>query len=44
MIDATHYATESPGMEALCLRLCELLEIEAEFIEQPSRLRTIDRT
>lgn len=44
MIDATHYATESPGMEALCLRLRELLEIEVEFIEQPSRLRTIDRT
>ena len=44
MIDATHYATESPGMEALCLRLRKLLEIEVEFIKQPSRLRTIDRT
>jgi dinuclear metal center YbgI/SA1388 family protein len=44
LIDATHYATESPGMEALCLRLRERLEIEVEFIEQPSGLRTIDRT
>jgi dinuclear metal center YbgI/SA1388 family protein len=44
LIDATHYATESPGMEALCLRLRELLEIEVVFIEQPSGLRTIDRT
>ena len=32
LIDATHYATESPGMENLCSRLRELLEIEVEFL------------
>jgi len=44
LIDATHYATESPGMEALCSRLRELLGVEVEFIEQPSGLKAIDRT
>ena len=44
LIDATHYATESPGMEALCSRLRELLGVEVEFIEQPSGLKSIDRT
>jgi dinuclear metal center YbgI/SA1388 family protein len=44
LIDATHYATESPGMENLCSRLRELLGIEVEFIKQPSGLKTIDRT
>lgn len=43
LIDATHYATENPGMEALCLRLRELLDIEVEFIEQSSGLKTIMR-
>ncbi len=42
LIDATHYATENPGMEALCLRLRRLLGVEVEFIEQPSGLRAID--
>jgi len=44
LIDATHYATENPGMEALCFRLRELPGIEVEFIEQPSGLKAIDRT
>ena len=44
LIDATHYATENPGMEALCSRLRELPGIEVEFIEQPSGLKAIDRT
>ena len=44
LIDATHYATESPGMETLCSRLRELPGIEVEYIEQPSGLRTIDKT
>jgi dinuclear metal center YbgI/SA1388 family protein len=43
LIDATHYATESPGMEALCSRLCDLLSIEVEFIDQPSGLKAIDK-
>jgi dinuclear metal center YbgI/SA1388 family protein len=44
LIDATHYATESPGMEALCPRLRDLLGIEVEFIDQPSGLKAIDKT
>lgn len=42
LIDATHYATENPGMEALCFRLRELPGIEVEFIDQPSGLRSVD--
>lgn len=42
LIDATHYATENPGMKALCPRLRSLLGIEVEFIDQPSRLRVVD--
>jgi len=42
LIDATHYATENPGMEALCHRLRSLLEIEVEFIDQPSGLRAVN--
>ncbi len=44
LIDATHYATESPGMETLCSRLRKLPGIEVEYIEQPSGLRAIDKT
>lgn len=44
LIDATHYATENPGMEALCSRLRELPGIAVEFIGQPSGLKAIDRT
>jgi dinuclear metal center YbgI/SA1388 family protein len=44
LIDATHYATESPGMENLCSRLRELPGVEVEFIKQPSGLKIIDRT
>ncbi len=43
LIDATHHATESPGMEALCSRLRELPGIDVEFIEQPSGLKVIDK-
>lgn len=42
LIDATHYATENPGMEALCSRLGALLGIEVEFIDHPSGLRAVD--
>jgi dinuclear metal center YbgI/SA1388 family protein len=44
LIDAPHYATESPGMEALCSRMSELHGIEVKFIEQPSGLKTVDQT
>lgn len=44
LIDATHNATENPGMEALCPRLRNLLCIEVEFIDQPSGLKAIDKT
>jgi dinuclear metal center YbgI/SA1388 family protein len=44
LIDATHYATENPGMEALCSRLREISGLEVEFIEQPSGLKAVDRT
>lgn len=44
LVDATHYATENPGMEALCPRLRSLLEIEVEFIDQPSGLRAVNCT
>lgn len=42
LIDATHYATENPGMKALCPRLRSLLGIAVEFIDQPSGLRAVD--
>lgn len=42
LIDATHYATENPGMEALCPRLRSLLGIEVKFIDQPSGLRVVN--
>lgn len=44
LIDATHYATENPGMQALCSRLREIPGLEVEFIEQPSGLKSIDRS
>ncbi|AYK15776.1 MAG: Nif3-like dinuclear metal center hexameric protein [Methanosarcina flavescens] len=44
LIDATHYATENPGMEALCSRLSEVPGLEVKFIEQPSGLKVIDKS
>lgn len=44
LIDATHYATENPGMEALCSRLHEISGLEVIFIEQPSGLKVIDKS
>ncbi|MCQ1536738.1 Nif3-like dinuclear metal center hexameric protein [Methanosarcina sp. KYL-1] len=43
LVDATHYATENPGMEALCPRLRELLGLDVVFIEQPTGLKAINR-
>ncbi|WP_410510026.1 Nif3-like dinuclear metal center hexameric protein [Methanosarcina hadiensis] len=42
LIDATHYATENPGMEALCFRLRELPGMDVEFIDQPSGLKAVN--
>lgn len=42
LIDASHYATENPGMKALCPRLRSLTGIEVEFIDQPSGLRAVN--
>ena len=44
LIDATHYATENPGMEALCSRLREISGLEVEFIEQSSGIKAVDKT
>lgn len=44
LVDATHYATENPGMEALCSRLREIPGVEVEFIEQPSGLKAVDKS
>ena len=44
LIDATHYATENPGMEALCSRLHEISDLEVRVIEQPSGLKVIDKS
>lgn len=44
LIDATHYATENPGMEALCSRLREIPGIDVRFIEQPSGLKALDKS
>lgn len=33
LVDATHYATENPGMEELCPRLEDMLGIDVEFID-----------
>ncbi|MDD3873602.1 MAG: Nif3-like dinuclear metal center hexameric protein [Methanosarcina sp.] len=44
LIDATHYATENPGMEALCSRLREISGLEVVFIKQPPGLKIIDKS
>ncbi|MDW7731885.1 MAG: Nif3-like dinuclear metal center hexameric protein [Methanolobus sp.] len=33
LVDATHYATENPGMEELCPRLEDILGLDVEFID-----------
>ncbi len=43
LIDATHYATENPGIEVLCSRLREILDLDVRFIEQPSGLKSIHK-
>lgn len=41
LIDATHYATENPGMEELCPRLADLLGLDVEFIHHNPFIRVI---
>ncbi|KXS40748.1 MAG: hypothetical protein AWU59_2402 [Methanolobus sp. T82-4] len=41
LVDATHYATENPGMEELCPRLEEKLGIDVEFIDHNPFIRTL---
>lgn len=41
LVDATHYATENPGMQDLCPVLAERLGLDVEFIDHDPRIRTI---
>lgn len=41
LIDATHYATENPGMEDLCLQLSKLLDLEVVFIDDNPHIKVI---
>ena len=41
LVDATHYATENPGMQELCILLEERLKLDVEFIEHNPFIRTV---
>ncbi|SFM24552.1 dinuclear metal center protein, YbgI/SA1388 family [Methanolobus profundi] len=41
LVDATHYATENPGMEELCPVLAEKLKLDVEFIDHDPLIRTL---
>ena len=41
LVDATHYATENPGMQDLCPVLAERLGIDVEFIDHDPLIKTI---
>jgi putative NIF3 family GTP cyclohydrolase 1 type 2 len=41
LIDATHYATENPGMEELCPRLADMLGLDVEFIHHNPFIKVI---
>lgn len=41
LVDATHYATENPGMEELCPVLAEKLNLDVEFIEHDPLIRNL---
>jgi putative NIF3 family GTP cyclohydrolase 1 type 2 len=40
LVDATHYATENPAMQALATRLENDLGIDTEFIDHNPLIRT----
>jgi dinuclear metal center protein, YbgI/SA1388 family len=41
LVDATHYATENPGMQDLCPVLADKLKLDVEFIDHDPLIRTI---
>ncbi|WP_094228511.1 Nif3-like dinuclear metal center hexameric protein [Methanolobus psychrotolerans] len=41
LVDATHYATENPGMQDLCPVLAEKLKLDVEFIDHDPLIRMI---
>ncbi len=41
LVDATHYATENPGMEDLCPVLAEKLKLDVEFIDHDPLIKCI---
>ncbi|MEZ5334009.1 MAG: Nif3-like dinuclear metal center hexameric protein [Methanolobus sp.] len=41
LVDATHYATENPGMEALCPVLAERLKLDVEFIDHDPLIKVL---
>lgn len=41
LIDATHYATENPGMEALCPVLTDRLKLDTEFIDHNPLIKSL---
>ncbi|WP_319507903.1 Nif3-like dinuclear metal center hexameric protein [uncultured Methanolobus sp.] len=41
LVDATHYATENPGMQDICPVLADKLKIDVEFIDHDPLIRTI---
>lgn len=41
LVDATHYATENPGMQDLCPRLAEKLKLDVEFIDHDPLIKII---
>ncbi|TQD23531.1 Nif3-like dinuclear metal center hexameric protein [Methanolobus vulcani] len=41
LVDATHYATENPGMQDLCPVLADRLGIDVEFIDHDPLIKTL---
>ncbi|WP_406661915.1 Nif3-like dinuclear metal center hexameric protein [Methanolobus sp. ZRKC3] len=41
LVDATHYATENPGMQELCTILEDKLKLDVEFIEHNPFIKTL---
>lgn len=41
LVDATHYATENPGMRELCITLEEKLKLDVEFIEHDPLIKAL---
>ncbi len=41
LVDATHYATENPGMQDLCTKLAERLQVDVEFVDHDPLIRSL---